>query len=71
MGYYRLLPAVAAATRLFRTPAAAQDLRGYCAKVGDDDHVQPVPDALLRNARRMFDFSVDTADSEYLVGPLC
>lgn len=45
------------------TPAAAQDVRAYCAKVGDDDRVQPVPEALLPNARRMFDVEAATADS--------
>lgn len=50
-------------TTMFWTPAVAQDVQAYCAKVGDDDRVQPVPDALLPNARQMFDVPAETADS--------
>lgn len=45
------------------TPAFAQDIQAYCAKVGNDDRVQPVPDALLANARRMFDVPADMVAS--------
>ena len=48
---------------MLSTSASAQDIQAYCAKVGDDDRVQPIPDALLQNARRMFDVQVDEADS--------
>ncbi len=48
---------------MFCTPASAQDMQAYCATVGNDDRVQPVPDALLPNARRMFDVPPDMAAS--------
>ncbi len=47
----------------FCTPAAAQDVQLYCAKVGNDDRLQPLPDVLLSNARRMFDVPADLAAS--------
>lgn len=58
-----LLVSCVAGSSMFATPASAQDLQAYCAKVGDDDRVQPVPDALLPNARRMFDVPANTAAS--------
>ncbi len=58
-----LLVSCVASSVMFCTPASAQDLEAYCAKVGNDDRVQPVPDALLPNARRMFDVPSDTAAS--------
>lgn len=45
------------------TLAHAQELRAYCAKVVDDDRVQPVPEGLISEARRFFDISVQTSDS--------
>jgi hypothetical protein len=45
------------------TSAVAQDVQAYCAKVRDDDRVQPVPDNLIRAARRMFEVQADTPDS--------
>jgi hypothetical protein len=45
------------------TPASAQDMQAYCAKIGNDDRVKPVADALLPNARRMFDVPADMAAS--------
>lgn len=57
------LLAVALASTMSCTLASAQDVQAYCAKVGDDDRVQPVPDALLPSARRMFEVSTEEADS--------
>ena len=48
---------------VFCTPASAQDIQAYCAKLGNDDRVQPVPDALLPNAGGMFDVPADQAAS--------
>ncbi len=56
-----LLVSCAVASMMFCMPAAAKDPKAYCAKVGHDDRVQPVPDALLPNARRMFDVPADMA----------
>jgi hypothetical protein len=58
-----MLLTIAAASTMPCTPASAQDVQAYCARVGDDDRVQPIPDALLPNARRMFDVEAGTADS--------
>lgn len=44
-------------------PASAQDVRAYCARVGDDDRMQPVPSDLIANARRMFDVPAEATDS--------
>lgn len=57
-----LLAAVAGATPLC-TPASAQDLRAHCARVGNDDRVQPMPGNLIPNARRMFELAAETPDS--------
>lgn len=54
---------VAFETAVLCTSAAAQDVQAYCAKVRDDDRVQPVPDSLISVARRMFEMSADTSDS--------
>lgn len=58
-----LLASFIAGSVMFCTPASAQDIKAYCAKVGNDDRVRPVPDALLPSARRMFDVPADTAAS--------
>ncbi|MGO9773281.1 MAG: hypothetical protein ACLPSW_27790 [Roseiarcus sp.] len=43
--------------------ARAQDLKAYCAKVGNDDRVKPIPAALVPEAGRLFDpRSADDAD---------
>ena len=54
---------VLAGTALMGTAASAQDVQAYCAKVGDDDRVQPVPDSLIAAARRIFEVSAETLDS--------
>jgi hypothetical protein len=36
------------------TEAIAQDLNARCASVGDDDRAQPIPAALVPEARRLF-----------------
>lgn len=58
-----LLVVIVGATTL-GTLAWAQDVRTYCSKIGDDDRVQPVPDALIPIARRIFDVSAETSDSD-------
>lgn len=58
-----LLLCCAAGSQPFCTPAAAQDVQAYCAKIGNDDRLQPLPDALLAYARRMFDVPADMAAS--------
>lgn len=58
-----LLLVVLAGTTLTGTSASAQDVQAYCAKVGNDDRVQPVPDSLLAAARRIFEVSAETPDS--------
>jgi hypothetical protein len=45
------------------SPCLAQNVQTYCAKVGNDDRVQPIPDALIPAARRMFEVTADTSDS--------
>lgn len=57
------LLAVAAGSTMPSSSASAQDLQAYCAKVGDDDRVQRVPDGLLPNARRMFDVPAEAEDT--------
>lgn len=57
------LLAVAAGSTMSCSSASAQDLQAYCVKVGDDDRVQPVPDGLLPNARRMFEVPAEAEDS--------
>lgn len=57
------LLAVAAGPTMSCSLASAQDLQVYCARVGDDDRVKPVPDRLLPNARRMFDLPTEAEDS--------
>ena len=43
--------------------ARAQDLKTYCARVGDDDRVRPIPAAMVAEARRIFNLeSADDAD---------
>lgn len=54
---------VAFETATLCTSAAAQDVQAYCAKVRDDDRVQPVPDSLIHAARRMFEVPADASDS--------
>lgn len=54
---------VLAGTTMFCTLASGQDVQAYCAKVGDDDRVQPVPDSLIPVARRIFYVSAETPDS--------
>ena len=34
--------------------APAEDLRAYCARVGDDDQTQPIPPGLVSQALRLF-----------------
>ena len=58
-----LLMACAVGSVMICMPASAKDPNAYCARVGNDDHVQPVPDALLPIARRMFDLPADMAAS--------
>lgn len=58
-----LLVSCIAGSAINCTPASAQDLQTYCAKVGNDDRVKPVPDALLSDARRMFDVPADITAS--------
>jgi hypothetical protein len=45
--------------------ARAQDLIAYCAKVGDDDRVKPIPAALVPEARRLF--NLESADDANFV----
>ena len=40
--------------------ARAQDVQAYCATVGDDDQLRPVPARLVPDARRLFGLSRDT-----------
>jgi hypothetical protein len=47
----------------FGAMAHAQELQAYCARVGDDDRVQPVPDGLVAAARRLFELSSELPDS--------
>jgi hypothetical protein len=49
---------------MFCASASAQDVQAYCAKVGDDDRVQPVPNDLIPKARGMFDVSAEATDSD-------
>ena len=58
-----LLVSCVAGSLTWCTPASAQDMQAYCAKIGNDDRVKPVADALLPNARRMFDVPADMAAS--------
>lgn len=58
-----VLFAVMAGATILCTPASAQEARAYCAKVGNDDRVRPLPGSLIPNARRMFDLAAETPDS--------
>lgn len=48
---------------LYPGPAGAEDVRSSCTKAGDDDKVRPIPAALVPQARRLFEFSVNTPDA--------
>jgi hypothetical protein len=48
---------------LLGTPAAAQDIRSRCDRVGDDDSLRPMPAKLVLQARRLFGFSPETPDA--------
>ena len=52
-----------AGTAAMSTAAAAQDVRANCSKVGTDDRVQPIPNSLIRAARRIFDIPAEAPDS--------
>lgn len=54
---------VALEAAILCTPAAAQDVQRYCARVKDDDRVQPIPDHLIGVARRMFELPADASES--------
>lgn len=54
---------VVSGTTMLCTSVSAQDVQAYCAKVGDDDQVQPVPNSLIPVARRIFEVSAETSDS--------
>jgi hypothetical protein len=43
--------------------ASAQDVQEFCARVGNDDRVQPVPDGFIQIARQIFEFSAETPNS--------
>ena len=60
----RVIVSMAGAMPMALTAAArAQDLNAYCAKVGDDDRVKPIPAAMVPAARRLFNLeSADDAD---------
>lgn len=47
---------------LLCTSAAAEDVRAYCASVGNDDRVQPLPGGLMTVARRMFELPAEMND---------
>jgi len=59
----RVLLAMVAGMTMMCTSASAQDVRAYCARVGNDDRVQPMPGNLIANARRMFELAAETSDS--------
>jgi hypothetical protein len=52
-----------AVAAISQTSASAQDMQAYCARVGNDDRVRPVPDSLIAAARRMFEFSAQSPDA--------
>lgn len=54
----------AVALSLSGAPASAQEIRAYCASVGNDDRVQPVPSGLIASARRLFEMPAEVSDRE-------
>ena len=60
----RVIVSMAGAMPMALTATArAQDLNAYCAKVGNDDRVKPIPAAMVPAARRLFNLeSADDAD---------
>jgi hypothetical protein len=63
LAQYLYLFVVVAGTAMVQTSASAQDVVAYCARVGNDDRVQPVPDRLIPAARRIFHVSAETSDT--------
>jgi hypothetical protein len=47
--------------------ARAQDLNAYCAKVGNDDRVKPIPAAMVPEARRLFNLE-SAVDAKFVLG---
>ena len=51
----RVIVSMAGATPMaLAATARAQDLNAYCARVGNDDRVKPIPAAMVPTARRLF-----------------
>ncbi|MCC3244557.1 hypothetical protein LG047_04340 [Methylocystis sp. WRRC1] len=44
------------------TAARAENVRAYCAKKGDDDHLKGLPAELVQPARQIFGLSSDVSD---------
>jgi hypothetical protein len=60
----RVIVSMAGATPMaLAATARAQDPNAYCARVGNDDRVKPIPAAMVPTARRLFNLeSADDAD---------
>lgn len=63
----RVIVSMAGAMPMALTATArAQDLNAYCAKVGNDDRVKPMPAALVPAARRLFNLELAT-DADFVL----
>ena len=52
-----------AGAAMWCAPASAQEIKTFCAKVGDDDRLQALPPALTVSARRIFEVAAEMPDS--------
>lgn len=55
--------AALAGAAIWCVPASAQEIKTYCAKVGNDDRLKALPAALTASARRIFEIGVEMPDS--------
>lgn len=44
-------------------PASAQEIKTYCAKVGNDDRLQALPPGLAAKARQIFEIAAEMPDA--------
>ena len=58
-----LFIAAIAGAAMWGSSAYAQEIKTYCAKVGNDDRLQALPPALTAAARRIFEIGAEMPDS--------
>lgn len=59
----RVVLAASVGAAMWCAPASAQEIKAYCAKVGNDDRLQALPAALAARARRIFEIAAEMPDS--------